>query len=91
MRNMPGWVARDDRDEVSLSGSLRLADGRVIPVSVIDLSRAGCRVLSAETLPIGARVALNVAPVENLEGIVRWALQGSAGVRFDRHTAAAAS
>jgi PilZ domain-containing protein len=83
MRTMPGWVPRDERDEVSLSGSVRLADGRVIPVSVIDLSRAGCRILSEETLAIGSRVTLNVAPAEGIEGKVRWALQGAAGLRFD--------
>lgn len=36
---MPGWISRDDRDAVLLAGSAVLADGRVVEVSVTDLSR----------------------------------------------------
>ena len=84
MPRQPGWISRDERDPVSLSGVVRLADGREIAASVTDLSRDGCRIESEETLKIGDVVTVNAAPLGYVEGTVRWSLFGTAGVRFVR-------
>lgn len=83
MRRMPGWISREERRGVLLSGSVELADGRQIAASVTDVSRQGCRVQSDETLRIGDRLILHVAPFDQVAATVRWSLFGTAGVRFD--------
>lgn len=65
-----------------LTGSAVLADGRVVEVSVTDLSREGCRVQCDETLKIGEQIRLNAAPVEDVAATVCWELCGTAGLRF---------
>ena len=82
MRRLPGWISRNDRDAVLLSGSAELADGRVVDVQLTDLSKEGCRVQSAETLKIGEQITLNVEAIENVVAVVRWELCGTAGLRF---------
>ncbi len=82
MRRLPGWISRANRDAVTLYGSARLGNGREVGIRVTDLSRAGCRVESDETLLIGDRITLNVAPLREVSAIIRWQLCGSAGVRF---------
>ncbi len=82
MARQPGWISRNDRDPVSLSGSVRLSDGRELAVSVTDLSRDGCRIETAETLKIGEPITVTAAAVGTVDGTVRWSLFGTAGVRF---------
>jgi hypothetical protein len=76
------WVSRQDRRALSLSGSISLANGRSIQVSVTNASREGCLVYLAETLPIGETVMLECAPHGVAPAMVRWALPGQAGLRF---------
>ena len=83
MKRVPGWVAREDRETVSLSGLATLSDGRVLSVRLTDISRDGCRVQSDETLGIGECVELSVGPLEAIPGKVRWSLFGTAGIRFN--------
>ena len=83
MRRVPGWLSRDHRDPVLLSGTATLSDGREIAVRLTDLSPKGCCVRSGETLRIGERLALTVGPLAAVAGSVRWSLFGTAGVRFD--------
>lgn len=82
MRRLPGWISRADRDSVTLYGRAVLDEGREVDVRVSDLSKEGCRVQSDETLKIGERITLNVAPLDNVAATVRWELCGTAGVRF---------
>lgn len=82
MARQPGWISRNDRDRVSLDGSVRLADGREVAVSVVDLSRDGCRIESEETLTIGEEIVVSAPAVGTVAGTVRWSLFGTAGVRF---------
>ncbi len=82
MRRMPGWVARDDRQDVVLNGMAVRADGCEIPVEVRNLSRDGCSVFSEETIGIGEVIRLNAPPLDNVVGTIRWSLLGRAGLRF---------
>ena len=83
MTRVPGWIPRNDRDGVLLSGSATLPDGREIPISLTNLSRDGCRVQSDETLGVGEVIRINVEALEGVVGTIRWSLLGTAGVRFD--------
>ena len=76
---LPGWIPREDRDPVRLSGSVVLASGRSIPVTVVNRSRDGVRVRCAETLPIAATVRLELGGVV-ADAHVRWSLAGEAGL-----------
>lgn len=82
MERATGWVFRQDRRALELSGSISLANGQSIPVKVTNASREGCLVHLAETLPIGQTVMLECAPHGVAPAKVRWALPGHAGLRF---------
>lgn len=82
MQRLPGWIARSDREEVRLTGTAILADGRRIPVEITNLSSDGCQLMSGETIGIGERIQLTAPPLEEVAGTIRWSLLGSAGVRF---------
>ncbi|HZU52151.1 MAG TPA: PilZ domain-containing protein, partial [Sphingomicrobium sp.] len=63
----------------------RREDGSEVPVTVTDLSDEGCRVECAEpVLRIGEWIEVNVPSEGELKAQVRWALGGSAGVKFER-------
>jgi hypothetical protein len=83
MRGAAAWISGTERSEALLSGSLELSDGRQIAVSVTGITKEGCEVLSDETLRIGSHIILRVAPFDGFRAQVRWALVGTAGVRFD--------
>ena len=78
---LPGWIDRDDREPTSFAGTVVLADGESVPVTIVDASSAGCRVECEGTLPIGAKVRLAVGG-KSVAAHVRWALPGSAGLRL---------
>jgi hypothetical protein len=77
-----GWISRDDRHAVDFNAQVRLDDGRDVAARITDLSVEGFRLESIETLPIGARVTVNVNGVGDFEGLVRWSLLGNSGVRL---------
>lgn len=82
MQRLPGWISRADREDVRLSGTAVLADGREIPVEIRNVSPSGCQVVSEETIGIGESIQLNVPSLEGMAGTIRWSLFGNAGVRF---------
>ena len=82
MQRLPGWIARADREDVRLSGTALLADGRQIAVEITNVSSSGCQVVSDETIGIGEPIQLNAPSLEGVEGTIRWSLFGNAGVRF---------
>jgi hypothetical protein len=82
MRRMLGWIAREDRERVSLSGSALLPDGRTISVEVTNISSDGCDLNSDETLRIGDAVWLTTSKHTNVAATIRWSLHGRAGLRF---------
>lgn len=81
MRRQLGWIDRDDRDPVNLSGRVVLGSGRSVAVTVVNMSPDGCKVECAETLPIAATVRLELgAVIGNAQ--IRWAIGGAAGLRL---------
>ena len=83
MARLPGWLKRDHRDPVSMSGNAVLPDGKTISVRVSDLSTEGCRVETEQSLPIGERVTLNVEALRGIPASVRWSFLRNAGLRFE--------
>ena len=79
---VPGWIDRDAREEASFPAMVELPDGRRFQVTITNVSNAGCQLKTREMLPIGASVQLCVSG-QKLPADVRWALPGSAGLRFN--------
>lgn len=83
MLKPPGWISRNDRDEVILRGTAILAGSREVAVVLTNISREGCRVQCDESLPFGERLELRVEALNGVAAIVRWSLEGIAGLRFE--------
>jgi hypothetical protein len=78
-----GWVDRKDRRPTDVDARVRRADGSEIQVKLTDLSDEGCRIESGdEVLRIGEWLDIEAVPIGELKAQVRWALDGSAGVKF---------
>lgn len=83
MPRLPGWISREDRDAVILHGTALLADSREVRVRLTDISREGCRIESDECMGIGERIQLHVEALDGIAAVVRWSLEGIAGLRFE--------
>ncbi len=83
MPRPPGWISRDDRDAVILRGTAVLSDSREVSVRLTNISREGCRVESGESLRIGERLHLRIEALDGIAAVVRWSLEGTAGLRFE--------
>lgn len=81
IRRMPGWIARREREPVAITGSVMLPGGRLVPVTIRDLSPEGCRVECGETLPIATRIVVDLGGA-SANAHVRWALGGEAGLQL---------
>jgi len=81
---LAGWVDRDEREPASFSGVIILASDERHAVIISNVSGSGCRVECDVTLPIGAGIELEVGD-ERVVADVRWALHGSAGLRWREH------
>ena len=82
-RREPGWIGRDVRTSMLVEGCARRVDGTAFEVIVHDISRDGCRIECAnETVEIGEWVEVEPRGMPPQLGQVRWALLGSAGLRF---------
>lgn len=84
MDRMPGWTDRDEREAASFAGAVVLSSGERIPVTIMDISNAGCQVDADERIPIGDIVTLELTGEMSTEASVRWAVLGRAGLQF-RH------
>jgi hypothetical protein len=80
-RRRPGWIARREREPVTIAGAVVLPGGRSVPVTVLDLSPEGCRVQCEETLPIAANVIVELGGTTT-GAHVRWALGREAGLQL---------
>jgi hypothetical protein len=78
---MPGCVSRAERTDVLIKAALLVA-GREVPVTVIDMSTAGCKIRCLQMLPIGEVVQLVIPAFQPNTASVRWSLPGVAGLRF---------
>ena len=78
----PGHVKRAPRVDTKFKAKLTDSDGNVVPVTVVDLSREGCRLETAEMLEIGEKVQIEVPKYGNFPAQIRWALGNEAGAVF---------
>ena len=78
---MPGCVSRAERTDVLIKAALLVA-GREVPVTIIDMSEAGCKIRCLQMLPIGEVVQLVIPAFQPNTASVRWSLPGVAGLRF---------
>ena len=78
---MPGCVSRAERTDVLIKAALLVA-GREVPVTVIDMSTAGCKIRCLHMLPIGEVVQLVIPAFQPNTASVRWSIPGVAGLRF---------
>ena len=78
---VPGWIAREEREPVSVGATIVLPDGRSVSVTIRDVSANGCCVESEEVLPVAQTVRLDLGS-KSIDAEVRWALAGAAGLRL---------
>jgi hypothetical protein len=79
---MHGWIGRKDRDEVAIDAVVHRDDGSKRGVILSNLSPDGCRIESDGDFRIGERLQIAIPSIGQLNAQIRWALPGSAGVRF---------
>ena len=82
MDRLPGWIDRERREPTSYPAVVMLADGRRLAVTITNISHQGCQVQCKRTLPIGQSVKLELAGSIKANASVRWAVSGTAGLRF---------
>ena len=82
VQRMHGWVGRKDRHEVEIDAVVHHTDGSKSPVKLSNFSDEGCRIQSERHFSIGERVRIAIPRMGQVKSQVRWALPGSAGVRF---------
>lgn len=71
------------RDFVSLEGRCSVGEGAAEAIALLDLDARGCRVKGiAAAVTKADRLALWLGTVGPLEGRLRWAKRGSAGIAF---------
>jgi len=67
---------------VEIDAVVHRSDGSKSPVKLSNFSDEGCRVLSERDFRIGERVRIAIPRMGEVKSQVRWALPGSAGVKF---------
>ena len=75
------WIDRAAREPSCFPSILLLSDGRRFPVTITNVSQCGCQVACSETLPIGAKVNLQIGN-KVISADVRWSIDGKAGLRL---------
>ena len=78
---MRTFVMRQERHPVNLRG-FALGPGRDSNVEVADLSYDGCQIRSEDKFKTGEMVELRIIKRGAIDGQVRWAANGRAGVSF---------
>lgn len=78
----PGFIKRSPRVDTNFMTKLIDSDGNVVAVTVVDLSREGCRLETDATLKIGEHVQIEVPKYGNFAAQIRWALGNEAGAIF---------
>ena len=73
---------RAPRVDTQLLATVTTSDGAVLPVTVLDISREGCRLRCEGELREGERIAINVDRYGSYPADVRWARGEEAGAVF---------
>lgn len=74
---------RRERHPVNLHGFAARQDGSTAVVKLTDLSYEGCGVETTTELQPGEHIALSVLRRGGLSAVVRWCVQGRAGLAFE--------
>jgi hypothetical protein len=82
MQRMHGWIGRKDRHDVEIDAVVHRTDGSKSPVKLSNFSDEGCRIDSEREFRIGERLQIAIPRMGQVKSQVRWALPGSAGVKF---------
>lgn len=82
MQRLQGWIGRRDRHDVDVEAVAHRSDGSTTAVKLTNFSNEGCRIEAAGLFTIGEMVELTIPELGQLQAQVRWALPGSAGMRF---------
>ncbi len=82
MYHLSEWVGRKDRHPVAADAVIRRADGSKSQVKLTNFSDEGCRIEAATEFRIGERLQVAIPRMGQVKAQVRWALPGSAGVKF---------
>lgn len=72
-----------ERRPVTLTAFATRADGSASEITVVDVSFAGCGVISTTSLVAGERLSLSVANRGTVEAVVRWVDGARAGLSFE--------
>lgn len=78
----PGFIKRSPRVDTNFETSLTDSDGNIVSVTVVDLSREGCRLETEANLKIGENVEIRVPKYGSFPAQIRWALGNEAGAVF---------
>jgi hypothetical protein len=71
-----------DRFRIDTEGAIHSPRGVDHPVSIINISTAGCMILCERILPIGSQQTLSIRGVGFVEGRIVWQLGRKAGLEF---------
>lgn len=82
MRRVRRWSKKSNRPPADLCGTLTLQDGRALSITITDLSHLGCKLTTAEMLPVSEIVELEVPGRELARARVHWSMFGKAGLLF---------
>src|SRR5437868_2906011 len=75
-------VEARERRPVRLGATARRADGSMVDLIIVDFSHDGCGVLCPAGLNTGETINVGVPQRGSAEAVVRWAVNGKAGLRF---------
>lgn len=80
------WVGRKERRPLAADAVVRRADGSELHVKLSNVSDEGCRIeLAHGELQIGEWIEISIPSAGEVKAQVRWALEASAGVKFQAH------
>lgn len=78
----PGHVKRSPRIDASIGADVTDSEGHQVPVTIVDISKDGCRMETDGTLMIGEQVEIHVDDGSMHRARIRWALGNEAGAEF---------
>lgn len=78
----PGHVKRAPRIDAKIGADVQDSEGHNVPVTIVDISKDGCRMETDGTLMIGEMVEIHVEDGSMHRAKIRWALGDEAGAEF---------
>ncbi|WP_037500876.1 PilZ domain-containing protein [Sphingomonas jaspsi] len=78
----PGHVKRAPRIDANIGADVTDSEGHRLPVTIVDISKDGCRMETDGTLIIGEFVEIHLDDGTVHRAQIRWALGDEAGASF---------